>query len=345
MRFYFGGMAILWVALGAPAYGGERDQQIATQVAQTLKDSGKLTNYEIAVKFRDGTARLEGWVNNQQQLDAALSIVQTSPEVDRVINLLQIRDEVAAGVPSTEPVLRQTSHQKPVPVQNASQRSHSAPMPNVANHVAQNFKQSGALNRYQISVRYENGVAELHGWVSSNEQKQIAEDIALQTQGVDRVFNYLDINGGHNNGQMHSIAHRQPQQQRQQPTMRPIANRQDGQQGPPQGPPQNGYQGYPQGPYPNAPMPEYVPGMGGGPAPVLYDQAYMPNYAWPSYAAYPNYAAITYPQQYSPTAWPYIGPFYPYPQVPLGWRKVTLEWDDGWWFLNYADDRRHVNNP
>ena len=25
---------------------------------------------------------------------------------------------------------------------------------------------------------------------------------------------------------------------------------------------------------------------------------------------------------------PYIGPFYPYPQVPLGWRKVQLEWDD-----------------
>jgi hypothetical protein len=44
---------------------------------------------------------------------------------------------------------------------------------------------------------------------------------------------------------------------------------------------------------------------------------------------------LTYPTQYSPSAWPYIGPFYPYPQVPLGWRKVTLEWDDGWWFLDF----------
>jgi hypothetical protein len=70
----------------------------------------------------------------------------------------------------------------------------------------------------------------------------------------------------------------------------------------------------------------------------------LPNYAWPSYAPYPNYAALTYPKQYSPTAWPYIGPFYPYPQVPLGWRKVTLEWDDGWWFLNFADDRRHCGH-
>ena len=66
-----------------------------------------------------------------------------------------------------------------------------------------------------------------------------------------------------------------------------------------------------------------------------YDNPQMPGYAWPSYASYPNYAAVTYPHQYSPTAWPYIGPFYPYPQVPLGWRKVTLEWDDGWWFLDF----------
>jgi BON domain len=67
-----------------------------------------------------------------------------------------------------------------------------------------------------------------------------------------------------------------------------------------------------------------------------YDNPSMPGYAWPSYASYPNYAAVSYPQQYSPTAWPYIGPFYPYPQVPLAWRKVSLEWDDGWWFLDFS---------
>jgi len=68
-----------------------------------------------------------------------------------------------------------------------------------------------------------------------------------------------------------------------------------------------------------------------------YDSPNLPNYAWPGYAAYPNYAALSYPQQYSPSAFPYIGPFYPYPQVPLGWRKVSLEWDDGWWFLDFTD--------
>ncbi|SMP66062.1 BON domain-containing protein [Neorhodopirellula lusitana] len=68
-----------------------------------------------------------------------------------------------------------------------------------------------------------------------------------------------------------------------------------------------------------------------------YDSPNLPNYAWPGYAASPNYAALSYPQQYSPSAFPYIGPFYPYPQVPLGWRKVSLEWDDGWWMLDFTD--------
>jgi hypothetical protein len=85
------------------------------------------------------------------------------------------------------------------------------------------------------------------------------------------------------------------------------------------------------------PVPAYAAPMNSGVAPARYDQPCMPNYAWPSYAAHPNYAAVTYPKQYSATAWPYIGPFYPYPQVPLGWRKVTLEWDDGWWMLDFKD--------
>ena len=82
-------------------------------------------------------------------------------------------------------------------------------------------------------------------------------------------------------------------------------------------------------------MPAQLPGPGYAAVPARYDQPSLPGYAWPTYAAHPNYAAVTYPKQYSPSAWPYIGPFYPYPQVPLGWRKVTLKWDDGWWNLDF----------
>ncbi len=92
---------------------------------------------------------------------------------------------------------------------------------------------------------------------------------------------------------------------------------------PPQQAAYGGYAGEPYGPQ--------------GPMPGNYNNPNLPDYAWPSYAAYPNYAEVCYPKQYSPKAWPYIGPFYPYPQAPLGWRQVTLEWHDGWWWLDFDD--------
>ena len=59
----------------------------------------------------------------------------------------------------------------------------------------------------------------------------------------------------------------------------------------------------------------------------------LPNHAWPTYAPYNNVSRVAYPTAYPHNAFPYIGPFYPFPKVPLGWRKVTLEWEDGHWWL------------
>ncbi|MCA9264767.1 MAG: BON domain-containing protein, partial [Planctomycetales bacterium] len=58
---------------------------------------------------------------------------------------------------------------------------------------------------------------------------------------------------------------------------------------------------------------EYGGEYGGQYGGFAHEEPNLPGYAWPGYAAYPNYAALTYPKQYSPKAWPYIGPFYPYP--------------------------------
>ncbi|MGL4553384.1 MAG: hypothetical protein ACRC33_19630, partial [Gemmataceae bacterium] len=59
----------------------------------------------------------------------------------------------------------------------------------------------------------------------------------------------------------------------------------------------------------------------------------MPPYAWPTYAPYNNFSRVAYPTAYPYQSWPFIGPVYPFPKVPLGWRSVKLEWDDGhWWF-------------
>ena len=80
------------------------------------------------------------------------------------------------------------------------------------------------------------------------------------------------------------------------------------------------------------PMPEGPAGMTGATQAAMPGQ---PNYAWPSYAPYPNFSAVGYPTAYPWQAWPNIGPFYPYPEVPLDWRAVTLRWDDGIWWLDF----------
>ena len=82
-----------------------------------------------------------------------------------------------------------------------------------------------------------------------------------------------------------------------------------------------------------------MPGMGGaagGFAPQL------PPNAWPTYAPHNNASRIAYPQSYPYNAFPFIGPFYPFPKVPLGWRSVSLTWEDGhWWYGRTATPQDH----
>jgi hypothetical protein len=103
-------------------------------------------------------------------------------------------------------------------------------------------------------------------------------------------------------------------------------------------------------PAPVAPMPlspqGLPPGIGGDgpivePAPLGFpgqaapdmQAPNLPPYAWPTYAPWNNVSRVAYPGAYPYNAFPFIGPYYPFPKVPLGWRKVTLEWEDGHWYL------------
>jgi hypothetical protein len=73
------------------------------------------------------------------------------------------------------------------------------------------------------------------------------------------------------------------------------------------------------------------------PAPYDLNPPKMPPYSWPTYAPYNNYSRVAYPEAYPYNAWPFIGPMYPFPKVPLGWRSVKLTWEDGhWWFRQTA---------
>ncbi len=70
--------------------------------------------------------------------------------------------------------------------------------------------------------------------------------------------------------------------------------------------------------------------------PSQYRRPFRPPFAWPFKAPYPNYSAVQYPRILHGCEFPYIGPFYPFPEPPLGWRKVTLTWHDGFWLLKFG---------
>jgi hypothetical protein len=218
-----------------------------------------------------------------------------------------------------------------------------------AQRIAHELKESGRLKDYRVGVKYKEGVAWLLGTVASAEQKQTAEQIAADCEGVVHVVSKLEIDEAPTpespvqtaspvpsaradtlvSVQPHEQARPLPAQGKNMPV--PYARMGQAVQAASYAQ-QAQYGAATTGP---APMGHVPAAIGQS---VSYDNPQMPGYAWPSYAAAPNYAALTYPRQYSASAWPYIGPFYPYPQVPLGWRKVTLEWDDGWWFLDFKDD-------
>jgi hypothetical protein len=208
-----------------------------------------------------------------------------------------------------------------------------------ADQIAAVLRDSGKMHNYSVGVQYKEGTVWLTGRVANDQQMKAALEIVSDLEGIQQIVNSLEVGKASKPGGKGSAA------RRVSATSADLALKN------PDGAEEQVADGdvVPAGFHRLAarhaarhagPVPPYMPGMGSGPPPA-YDQPHLPNYSWPSYAAYPNYAALTYPKQYSPTAWPYIGPFYPYPQVPLGWRKVSLEWDDGWWFLDFYDRTHH----
>lgn len=289
----------------------------------------------------------------KEATQANLEIAAAKPEPAKAKAPFSFREALAQNIakPAAMPVvpgeIRRTAAVEPV----TDQQVVSA----VVAALGQ-AKDNGQLKGFGVDVRSENGVLQLTGRASSASQRDTILRIAENIQGVSGVREAIAIptpapglprlpqppalqEVASDAGSLTPVAVDPVARPGRQGTPAVVASAPIGVPTiaqPYQMQQQGGYPAQQVG-HPVAGQPQPMAPYGGGAAGPRYDSPNMPNYAWPGYAAYPNYAAVTYPQQYSPSAWPYIGPFYPYPQVPLGWRKVSLEWDDGWWFLDFTD--------
>jgi BON domain len=189
-----------------------------------------------------------------------------------------------------------------------------------ANAVAGSLRSSRVLKGQRIEIMAINGVVTLSGTLASPGQKSEALAVASRVTGVSGVVDQLQVSD-------RSV---RPAQYEPEVAFGHHRNYDGG--APAYDAGATGAGTYAPTGSGAGPVPEGPAGMTGA------TQASMPgypNYAWPSYAPYPNFSAVGYPTAYPWQAWPNIGPFYPYPEVPLDWRAVTLRWDDGIWWLDF----------
>jgi hypothetical protein len=185
-----------------------------------------------------------------------------------------------------------------------------------ANAVASALKSSRSLSAYRIEIETNNGVVTLAGSVANGTQKREALVLASKVSGVSSVVDQIRVVDARVRPAQYQMA---------------MGNH-FGHGGAASAPMYDGATtsaatAAPDGsPVPEGPAAMGVP-TGAGPN--------QPNYAWPSYAPTGNFSAVGYPTAYPWQAWPNIGPFYPYPEVPQDWRAVTLRWDDGIWWLDF----------
>ncbi len=349
-RFLFGIALASMTALGPAVVHGD-DSQIADTIISQLQEhqnAGRLKGFDIDLRVDGGKVTVSGTVANVAQLETVMAAAQSAPGVSGVDNQLVISsatgdesfslDKAVRGGPSRPESIVPSGALAPLPAAVDS-TARDVAINNAVMHVLAAEKQAGRLRRFELDVTTVEEEVTLRGFVADSAQLQLVLEKVRRVPGVKRVVNDLEI--GSSSVQTASDAQPVPPagmaQQPQRAMPRPMNA------GQPTAAPQHGVPGH----LVSHPVPVNTAGMVPGQTPVSiaptnygagvprYDQPNMPAYAWPSYAAHPNYAAVTYPQQYSASAWPYIGPFYPYPQVPLGWRKVTLQWDDGLWFLDF----------
>ncbi|NDC63570.1 MAG: BON domain-containing protein [Planctomycetia bacterium] len=369
---------LMAIAVASLAPTAARADDLAGAVAARLRDSGAIAGYRVKVKAKAGTVWLEGQVADAEQLGTAVSLAENTEGVERVVNRLSvapkpaapaaggfglplsIRDMIGLESPAAGAAADSLQAEETVPTEAAPATPVRA---NAANPSATGVALTQAVTGAAAAPRSgaPGGRVGPPLPLSSLTGRMLPSAVgARPATGPHSVQPRIAARMAARNGMVpvqKTSAMGEPLHL-SAPANCPPGGLTDGQMVPgsmrvTEGPAGGGYagDGYDDGSGGMSGGPAGGPGMGGPmamgstgvgmpPVPMRGDGPNMPNYAWPSYAAHPNYAALQYPTQYSPTAWPYIGPFYPYPQVPLGWRRVSLEWDDGWWFLDF-DDRHH----
>ncbi len=231
------------------------EKRVAQQIGSHLKQSGQLQNYRVGVKYEDGVAYLAGSVTNAKQRDLAVRLAQQVDGVTHVVCKLECPSDSESGAGQIESNVGGERTELSAELDRASAEGAQ----DEASAVMQAYQPTGQAQAAQIQQ-------------NSMMQRQSARNIAPRMRRSNM-----------------------PVPSQRMPGMMPVR----------QASATGVYQAGGGCPTCNGGMGSGMAmgGPGGGPAPAgfvpagsgrgpSYDNAQMPGYAWPSYASYPNYAAL-----------------------------------------------------
>ena len=127
--------AVLLTAALSPDHSRADDREIAQQIANVMKATGKLKDYDIMVTYSDREAQLQGTVASSQQMETAIEITKASPHVDSIVNKLSVVApaknpvEIRPAAPLNRPVRISpvAAKQKPAAASPSPRRRARAP--------------------------------------------------------------------------------------------------------------------------------------------------------------------------------------------------------------------------
>jgi osmotically-inducible protein OsmY len=165
-------LALLVLSLPTPTFAG--NHEIAMQIADRLRDSGRLHGFRIDVRFQDGEAIIAGSVRSQEQIETAVRIAKEIREVRSVVNQLKVDPEVGKPI---GPTFGDPEAGKPIGPEFKARTL---------------FRVGGRFYEYELR----DGTVTLRGRVASREQMELVVQAVKDRLGASQVVNQLEIAPG-----------------------------------------------------------------------------------------------------------------------------------------------------
>ena len=318
MRLLIVPIILIAILVQIPAIALANNQEAASRIAGAI--GNQFPSADIDVAFQGGQVWLRGEVTSQEQHRGVLNLVRNFSGVNSIEG-----DEIRVVVPRVAPALQAQVARPASPVANPALINPApVPTPNVASAQQANAQPRAAnpvVNQANQRLEAPTTTVTASAAHHPQGQPQVWSGAMLPPHPQQHFPAAYGVRAGHQVAPM-------------PPNVMPIP------MGVHQAMPQNHaihHHAFQQQAMMQQPMMHGHHGQMHGQMPGQFNQLHLPDYAWPAYANWPNFGQVSYPRSFAPNAWPYIGPFYPYPQVPLGWRKVTLEHSNGWWWLDFDD--------